>query len=240
MVQNITVSPQAVAIYRRLDSQQSYSAQNIANELNILPNTVYRAIKELTGLGLVERVESYPLSFKKASPQKAMSLYLQAAAQNFRHQFGTKPESLITTAEEPLVTLVKDRSDMLHRENSDVRAAIQSIDFIVSGLEVPDAMVLAFRKAATVGVAIRAIVQQKRETSSERLERWQELGATVKYLPGLKLRLVVIDQRISYLTSYNPSDRNSAFGVRFDYEPLAVQMSEVFEQNWQHAQTLNI
>jgi sugar-specific transcriptional regulator TrmB len=228
----VNVSPQAVSIYKQL-KYGSLSAQEIGEKLGILPNAVYRSAKELINLGVVERVEDYPVRFRTASAQKAQSLYLQAAIREFRQKFAVIPEA---KNDEPAISIIKDRESLLKREDIDVRAADSSINFIVSGLEVPDSTVLAFRKAATMGVKIRSIVQQKRETSPERLENWRDLGAQVKYLPNLKLRLVVIDNHITYLTSYDPKNKARAFGIRFDYAPFALQMNELFEQHWQKAQ----
>lgn len=229
------VSPQTSAIYRQIANCPDITAHDIANSLAIYPNAVYRAAKDLIDLGLVETTDTYPVRYKPSPAQKALSLYLQASAKNFRNQFGVGATNSNPINETFSISLVKDRESLLKSQNADVLVAKFSIDFIVSGLEVPDETVLAFRKAAAVGVKIRAIVQQKRETSKDQLEKWHDLGATVKYLPDLKIRLIVIDQKITYLTSYDPSHKNSAFGVRLNYEPFAVQMSELFNLNWQKA-----
>lgn len=232
------VSNQTSAVYRLLCGQPPLSAKEIADKLDILPNGVYRLVRRLNELGMVKQLSSYPVRYKALPSSTAMNWYLLTAAHSFKQEFPVpKPdEALISVG--PRITLIKDRQNLLLHGDVDVRAATQSVDFVVSGLEVPDSTVLAFRKAAAVGVAIRAIVQQKRETSAERLEKWQDLGAVVKYLPDVGMRLVVIDQRITYLTSYDATNRSSAFGVRLDYEPLAIQMSGLFEQNWQKAQDI--
>lgn len=232
------VSPQTIAVYKQIAKCKEVTVQEIAKSLDIFPNAVYRATKDLTDLGLIEKADTYPVQFRQASGQKAMSLYLQASAKNFRTQFGIITSSSNPSQESLNISLLKNREDMLKREDIDVVAAKQTVDFIVSGLEVPDSTALSFRKAAASGVRIRAIVQQRREASKGRLEKWEELGATVKHLPNLRMRLVIIDQKITYLTSYDPSDRGMAFGVRLVYEPFAIQMSELFGLNWQKAENL--
>ena len=233
------ISRQAGDIYKLLKSNTELSAKDIAQRLDILPNAVYRAIKQLLELGIVEKVDIYPATFKAVPATSALNWYLFAANQNFKREFNIKSSQIMDTDQSPRIALIKNRQYLLQREDTDVRAATHSVDFIVSGLEVPHSTVLAYRKAAATGVSIRAIVQQKRETSQERLERWQNLGAAVKYLPNLNMRLIVIDQRITYITSYDPSQRNRAFGVRFDYAPLAIQMGGLFEQHWQKAEELH-
>jgi len=231
------LSDQTIAVYKLLGRGSALTAKEIADSLNILPNAVYRVVEELAQLGMVEQLDSYPVRFKAIPYAAAMNSYLASITKDFQKEF--KPPKQNKHTASPSITLVKDRMNMLLQEDVDIRAASDSIDFIVSGLEVPDATVLAFRKAATLGVKIRAIVQQRRETSAERLEQWHELGAAVRYLPNLKMRLVVIDQKITYITSYDPDNKNRAFGVRFYYRPLAVQMSGLFEQHWQNASDLH-
>lgn len=234
---NRSLSPQAVAVYKQLNKGLVLNAQEIAARLDILPNAVYRVTGNLIKAGVIEEVSGYPKRYKALPVQLAMSTYLQAAAQSFRHELLNDVLSpQINNG--PTITLIKNRADALARSNADARAAKESINFIVSGFEVPDSTVLAFRKAGAIGVPIRAIVQHKPGTIKDRLEKWQEIGAEVKYLPDISMRLFIFDQSITYLLSYDATNKNSAFGVRFDYEPLALQMNLLFEQNWQKAKPL--
>ncbi len=115
---------------------------------------------------------------------------------------------------------------------------MQSINLIVSGLEVPDEVILAFRKAIACGVKVRVIVQQKRETTRGRLEKWRDIGAEVRYRPHIGMRLFVFDERVVYLVSYREQNRDAALGVRFDYSPIAEQMNQLFEHHWAQATDL--
>ncbi|HET7827480.1 MAG TPA: hypothetical protein VFK97_01265, partial [Candidatus Saccharimonadales bacterium] len=174
---------------------------------------------------------------KAVPPQTALSLYLLASSYSFRREFGvTRPSATKNTS--PKISLIKDRANLLRRSDQDARAAKHSIDFIVSGHEVPDETFLAFQKAALNGVVIRKIVHQKEQAYSPLVKEWKEIGASVRYLPDFQLRMLIFDKRIVYITSYDPDNRKGAFGVRFEYEPLALQMTELFEQNWQKAKEL--
>jgi hypothetical protein len=87
-------------------------------------------------------------------------------------------------------------------------------------------------------VVIRKIVHQKDRSSGPLIDRWKEIGVNIRYLPDFQMRMLIFDQRIVYMTSYDSENYKSAFGVRFEYEPLALQMSELFEQNWRKAQSI--
>jgi sugar-specific transcriptional regulator TrmB len=233
-----TASPQTAEVYKLLKDGQALSALDIAEKLDILPNAVYRVVKKLIDMGLVEQTGDYPVRFKAVPAQTALSMYMVAASRSFRRQFGmTAPASTAKQAG-PTISLIKDRSSMLRRGDIDALSARQSIDVIVSGHDVPESTFLAYKKAAKSGVIIRKIVHQKEQAGSPMVARWQEFGARVKYLPDFQMRMIVFDKLIVYLTSYDTQSPGSAFGVRFEYEPLALQMTTLFEQHWQNAQSL--
>jgi sugar-specific transcriptional regulator TrmB len=233
-----TVSPQATEIYRLIGDGQVLTAQEIAHELNILPNAVYRVTKKLADLGMIEKLGDYPARYRALPIQAAMSYYLMAATSSFRREFNIKKPSQTAKNSGPTISLIKDRPSMLRRGASDARAAKQSIDIIVSGHDVPDETVMAYRKATTIGIPVRMIVHQISQLDSSQTKRWQEIGVVVRYLPDLEVRMIIYDKQIVYITSYDAKSPRSAFGVRFAYEPLALQMSELFEQNWQKAKPL--
>jgi sugar-specific transcriptional regulator TrmB len=233
-----TVSPQTTEVYKLLDDGRTLNAQEIADKLGILPNAVYRVAKKLMDMGMVEELGGYPVRFQAVPAQTAMSLYLVAATQNFRREFGMTKPGATAAGDTPTISLVKDRPSFLRRELVDTRAARHSIDLIVSGHEVPDENILSFRKAVMHGVQIRKIIHQPEQARSELTKIRQDIGVHVRFLPNLDMRLIVFDKRITYITSYDPNKPSSAFGVRFEYVPLALQMTEVFEQNWQNAEEL--
>jgi sugar-specific transcriptional regulator TrmB len=229
-----SASPQSQAVYHLLSDGSVLTAQAIAEKLNIVPNSVYRLLKRLMSLGLVEEVQSYPISYRAVTPQTALSFYLLAASQNFRREFGMKTNGNFANGS-PKISLIKDRPTLLNRTEQDVRQCSESIDIIVSGHEIPDVMYLAHIKAIANGAKVRRIVHQKDKQFTRENKLWKEFGAEVRYLPDFSLRMLIYDKRILYITSFDPKTPESAFGVRFEYGPLAMQMTELFEQKWQRA-----
>lgn len=236
-----TVSEQSADVYRLLEEKKEpLTANQIADELKILPNAVYRVANKLIDIGMLQKEGSYPVYFKAVGTNSAMNWYLLAVAESFREEFTQKSKKLIkkNSSNFPSISFIKDRESLLIKTNQDARQAKKSIDFVVSGLEVPDATVLAFRKPAVKGVKIRAIVQRKKEASKEKLEKWQDIGAYVKYLPDIGIRMFIFDSSIVYLTSYSSTSKEKAFGIRFAYAPIALQMETLFEENWKKAKKI--
>lgn len=232
-----TVSKQAGTVYRLINSNESLSIQEIAEKLDILPNGIYRATNKLENLGLIERVGGYPVRYRAVPAATAISMYLTATALSLREGLAINPKH-VKKENRPMISFIKDREASLKKTGADALLAKESIDYIVSGYEVPDETYISFRKAAISGVRIRTIVQSKSEIAGGKLEKWQDIGAQVRYLPNLGLRLFIYDRQVIYIASYDKNNPSSMFGVRFKYAPLAEQMTELFEQNWQKAKEL--
>jgi sugar-specific transcriptional regulator TrmB len=228
-------SRQARNVYDSVAKNGAMTAAEIAQELDILPNTIYRAAHHLLKLGVLEKTADYPAKFKVSGSNNAIDWYLLAARKSFETSFMPKRQPKAGTLSNPDITFIKNRTMLLKQTDKDTKAAKHEINFIVSGLEVPDETVLAYRRAATQGVHIRALVQRKKGTNAERLEQWHKLGVEVKHTSDLGIRLFVFDSQVVYLTSYSTKSKDTAFGIRFDYAPMAELMNSLFEERWPFA-----
>jgi sugar-specific transcriptional regulator TrmB len=236
--QILAVPKQSARIYRLLTDADDLTAKQIGEKLNILPNTVYRSMKPLIELGMAEELSTYPIRYKANPTADAMNWYLRAAAQSFRQEFGSQAPKHVDDSV-PSISFIRNREHLLELEAQDARQATATINYIVSGHGIPDNAVLAFRKAATIGVRIRAIIQNTPETTNYSLENYQDMGVEVRYLPDIGIRLFVFDSHIAYLTSYDNKQSSRAFGIRFSYSPVAIQLDQLFEQLWQQAKALD-
>ncbi|CAN5636625.1 hypothetical protein BH23PAT1_BH23PAT1_4100 [soil metagenome] len=232
------VPKQSARVYRLLNSTGNLTAKQIGKELCILPNTVYRAVKPLIELGMAEELATYPVSFRANPTPDAMNWYLRMAAQGFRKDFGiSAPKN--TDSSLPSIAFIRDRKSMLAICEQEARRAKKSINYIVSGHSIPDSTVLVYRKATTIGVKVRCIVQNNPSTTNAGLEMYDRMGVEMRYLPNIGIRLFIFDGKTAILTSYDEEQSSRAFGIRFTYAPVAEQLNELFEQRWQQAKSLS-
>lgn len=240
------VPKQSAKVYRLLSEAGALTARQIGKELGILPNTVYRAIKPLVALGMAESLDTYPVSYQASPAADAMQWYLRAATQSWQQDFGGPrrsggaggSQSKAVDESLPSMTFIKDRAALLAIGEQEARRARRTINYMVSGHRIPDSTVLAYRKAATIGVKIRCIVQNNPATTNAGLEMYQDMGIEARYLPNIGIRLFVFDGRTAVLTSYDEMQSSRAFGIRFTYAPVAAQLDQLFEQRWSEAQVL--
>lgn len=233
---NQQLAPQSLAIYQALSHTKYMTAKNLASKLGIFPQAAFRAIKPLEKLGVVESTGRYPKKYRIKASEESLDSYLQIAQEQYIKTFLSSIKSPKSLLQKLNVTFIQNREELLKRMNADVAKAKMKIDNIVSGEEVPAETILARKNAISRGVKFRFIVQHVDEFYKYMFSNWKKLGAEVKYYPLVEARIIIIDDRIVYITSYNHKAKNEAVGVRFDYPPIAKLMTELFEKRWAKAQ----
>ncbi len=231
------ITPQAAAIYQLLLRSNSLTAAQIGKALAIYPHAVYRSIRSLGELGLIEKSFGYPVEYQAKPFEDGISMYLNNARENFLQSFFARGidsnVSSTKAADRGLqVGFIKNRQDMLEQSNDDVRKAKKEIAMIFSGLIGSAETVLAYTRASERGVRIRFIVQRLDETNKEMLLYWKNLGVEVRYFSLIEARILLFDSQIAYIVSYNPEEKEEGVGVRFNYAPVTLLMEELFEKRW--------
>lgn len=227
------LSPQSRSIYQLLIKNEALTPKEIGEKLDILPNAVYRSIKPLILVGFVEKAKGYPARFKTTTPSNAVNAYLLKTKENFLQSFFPKGISSETQTDKELsISFIKDRPELLERSNDDMSQAKQQVDILVSGLEVPAETILEYKRACERGVKIRTLVQRLDESNQEMLKNWRRIGIDVRFFPLLEARIIIFDNKIVYITSYNPEIKDESIGIRLNYSPIAKLMKELFESRW--------
>lgn len=232
-----SLSKQSLALYQLLLSSGTLNAKEIGEKMHIVPNSVYRAAEPLISLGMAEKLDSYPVTYKAVSPHSAANWYARALAQNFREAF-SDTSNVVLNPDAPSMTFIKDRQHMIDVVEKEILNTKHSFNYIVSGHRVPDSNVLAIRKITTKGISARCIIQNTTSTTHNPLETYADMGVEVRYLPNIGIRLFVFDSRTVIMTSYDITQSSRAFGIRFRYPPVAAAMNELFEEKWKTATPL--
>ena len=224
------LSPQAVKIYRTI-SKETVTAKDIGKKIKILPNAVYREIEKLKGLGLVFEVGKHPVRFKHKEPTESLGFITNLIKQNLfiGQQVLVEPLNL---------NFVQNRKELLDFTNKDTKGVKESLSIIVSGHEVPAETILVQKQAVDRGVRVRILIQDLSASGRERVRAWKKMGIEVRYLKYMQARILIFDGKIVYFTSYSESKNHEAVGMRFEYEPYARLMDELFEQKWLQARVV--
>ncbi len=231
------IPPQAAEIYRVLEKHGAKTAKEIGKELKIFPNAVYRAIKGLLELGLVQELSTYPAKFVARPTSESLDMIASVMRQNFVDNFGSK--KVLGRHKLLKLIFIQKRKDILQLTQKDTRQTKESINLIASGLNVPAETFLVTKQAVERGVKVRWLVQNMKEVSPQSLYTCKKAGIEVKYYPNMEARIFIFDHKVVYFTSYDPKNIQEAIGMRFEYGPYANFMDELFEQRWKLAKSLD-
>lgn len=235
------LNPQSEAIYNELSKTKKITAKIIGHRLGIHPQAAYRAIKPLLTLGVVEQIGRYPRKYRILTSEDSLETYLKMAQEEYIRKFFSNAR--VKNNKNPFsqllqIVFIQNRKVLNMKTIEDIVHANKTFDCIVSGHEVPAEQLLAYKKALARGVKLRFVVQNSDKFNRYMFLNWRKLGIKVKYYPVLDARIIILDKKIVYITSYNPKIHEEAVGVRFDYAPIAKLMSEVFESRWMQAEEI--
>lgn len=233
-MQNIT--PQAKAIYDVLSENKPLTAAQISDKLNILPHAVYRSIKILVDFGFVRQMGHHPTLYTKNSSDGPIDLYTSAMKTYLSEAFLSSNNQANSMLD---ISFIQTRDQLIEMTNRDIEKTEKSINFIVSGHEVPAETILAHKLAVERGVVVRKLVQNLDAASREMFKSWKSAGVEMRYFPNMESRIFVYDSQIVYFTSYNPEKNAEALGVRFNYAPFALMMNEMFEKRWEQGKEIS-
>jgi sugar-specific transcriptional regulator TrmB len=234
------VPKQSVEVYKVLSaSSNDLTARQIAKQLSITPNTVYRATAPLIELGMVEEMPNRPMTYHVSSPAIAEKLFSRMALVSFRKEFGIANTKKIDDTL-PSITFIKDRKSLRIITEQEAHKAKKSISFITSGHRVAESTILIYRKAALRNVHLRVIIENDPKGYNVDLEAYKIMQVEARHLANLGMRLFIFDKKTAVLTSYNSRIPSRAFGIRFVYEPVAKQLEQLFEQRWEQSTPIDL
>ena len=124
---NGLVSDQALTIYKLLSANNAMTAKEIGDQLRILPNTVYRANKQLLEIGIIEKSDSYPATFSTVPLPSAIGWFLIQAQRDFKQTFGSRESTSANSTTSPNITFIKSRASLLNKTDRDVIAAQKEV-----------------------------------------------------------------------------------------------------------------
>src|ERR1051326_2104339 len=229
-----SLSPQAAKVYGLLLKHKTLSAKDIASRIKIVPNTVYRDLKELMRLGLVQTVDGYPIKYQAKPAAEAVAFYTNVIRQNFYETFGLGENS----SDNLKISFFQTRADFIKKASKDYYLAKTNINTIISGHEVPAEPISVYKKAVERGVIVRRMIQHLNAENIASAKNWKKIGVETRYTPLMHARIVIVDGKITHFGSYSPEKQPESVGVRFHYAPFAKLMDETFEQKWAQAKII--
>lgn len=240
------ISPQSQSLYKALlASDKPLDAKQLAQKLKIFPATVYRLTDPLLKIGLVDQIDKYPARFIAKPVDEGLSLFLLNQNNWFSRQFTNRDQKQPTSDEEQIpksqqvsISFVQSRDELMRLSEGEIKKTVKSVDLLRSGHEIPADVMLALVEAQKRGVIIRMLIQDYSAKNAEQVAMWQRNGILVKKIPLRHIRLMLYDSNVVYFMSYKHTDSEKDLGMKINYPPFAVILSQLFDAWWEKAEKI--
>jgi len=70
------------------------------------------------------------------------------------------------------------------------------------------------------------------------VSNWIKNGVEVRHTNAKNIRIMVFDSKIGYFMSYRHSDSGQDLGMKINYEPFALMLSQYFSNLWKKARVI--
>lgn len=235
------LSKQTEEIYTILIREgKPLSASELAFQVRVAATDVYRLIKSLLDIGLVEKSTGRPRMFRSNPIDEGRGLFLVKQSLWFSDRFGSQGDhsgkDSTPTDEEMQLSFVQGRDELMRVSVDEVIKSSESIDLLRSGHEIPSDLMLAMVQAIKRGVKIRMLVQDYGVENEEQVHNWQKNGILVRRTELKHLRLMIYDSSVGYFMSYKHSDSGQDVGMKIAYPAFTAILSQYFENLWQKSE----
>ncbi|MGW7362026.1 helix-turn-helix transcriptional regulator [Streptomyces sp. NPDC054841] len=253
MLDFLGVDSLAERVYRLLLTHSDLGVNGIAGELGVKPEEVRQALDRLAELTLLRPSWDSPGGMRPVSPEYGMQLLLQRREAELLRQQQQFAESQVAVAQlmqeyaslrpgvpdshaEPLMGMdaIQARIEQLA-----LQATAEVASLMPGGPQDPariEAAMSLDRQVRERGIAIRTVGVDsiRKDPPTLAYARWlTEMGAEVRTLPALPIRMLIYDRRVA-LVPVDPG--NTALGaVQVQDAGTVAAVLALFEQTWSAA-----
>lgn len=223
--------------YTLLISKGSLKAGELANEMDIYPNAVYRIMERLENKGFIVALDTHPVTFQAIPPRVAIPAYIdmkEKALEELRNVSLTSFQEEKTTSSTK-VDIQTGKKQMFDTYVSLAKRAKKEICIISLGEAVPDDIKLANRDAIERGVQLKFISHIHTSTNRELLRSWVRMGMEVRHFQGGGFHLQVFDGKTSVLTANNPKNTSERTSMVIYNEGISTVLRDYFYSVWEKA-----
>ncbi len=223
--------------YALLISKGSLKAGELASQMDIYPNAVYRIMKRLEKKGFIVSLDTHPVTFQAITPRIAISAYIdmkEKTLEEMRHislKSFQEEKSVLSTK----VDIQTGKKQMFDTYISLAKQAKKEICIISLGEPVPDELKLVNRDAIEHGVQLQFISHRYTNENHELLRSWVRMGMEVRHYSGGGFHLQIFDGKTSVLTASNPKNTSERTSMVIYNEGISIVLRDYFSSVWQKA-----
>lgn len=231
-LRTLGLSKVEIAVYKALSAEGSMTVGNIAKQINVAPQSLYRVLNKLESSGfIVNNSDNYPLMYQARPFKAALREYLK---------YQRKLVDQITPIghDNQQMTVLTGKNELFNTYVKLAKKANHELLTISIGEKVPNDLYDVIKEANVRGVVTKFIFQNHSINNDRWLKRWVVEGSEVKILPGEGYHLNVFDSNKAIISSSNTSNTEERTCVLIDSPNVTAELREYFYLQWKKAEQL--
>lgn len=231
------LSTDEAGCYLILVREGSLTTSQIAKNIKILPNAVYRLVKKLQSKGLVTTLNTYPVTFQAIPPAVAIDSYVDSKERELEEikiatiRFLTQQQATLPTKVNVLVS-----QKAFFDKFVELTATAQKEILVISiGETVPDELKIASARAVDRGVVLKFLFHVYNKNNEQLLRSWVRMGIEVRHYQDSGYHLNVFDGKTAVLVANNPENTKERTGMVFYNQKLSTSLRDYFYTIWERA-----
>lgn len=235
------LTSQESLVYLALMNSEELTIKDLSRKLNLLPQAVYRTVKNLENKKMVAVLALSPIKIQAFSPGLALPVLVKEKTM--------KMEKIAAETVNQLVSKIAHSSDIqvniIYGQNAIYAAAARMIEYtkkellIISiGESIPPDLLLANKRATERGVEIKMIVYKNDSENRQILDNFKKNGYKIKYYPNWGFHMAIYDSREALLIVNNPQETQQRVAMQLSSAGLSTALRDYFYSIWKKASVL--
>lgn len=236
------LTKQEVETYGLLLEKGSVSIKDLASEMGVLPNALYRVLDRLIKKGLVHSYGNNPTIYSLISPSVGLDILAKQKISELEEVKKIVIDSLIRQSfptQETNINFLKGKDEFFRSYVKLAKQAKKEILVISVGEPISDEMKIINRDAIANGVDFKFIPHKYDRENQELLRSYVKMGWQTRHFPGSGFHLVVIDGKKSILAISNPKHTDDRIAFEIYSDGLSKAFRDYFYSVWEKASPID-
>lgn len=235
------LTPQESLVYLTLISDGELTIKDISRRLNLLPQAVYRTVKNLENKKMVAILDVFPVRIQAFSPNLALPVLVKEKTMRMEKTAAETANQLVSGITHSLDTQV----NIIYGQDTIYAAAAKMIEYtkkellIISiGESIPPDLLLANKSATDRGVKIKMIVYKNDSENRQILDNFKKNGYKIRYYPNWGFHMAIYDNRETLLIVNNPQQTQQRVAMQLFSSGLSTALRDYFYSVWKKAKEI--
>lgn len=224
-------------LYQYLLTKGPQTSKDLASELNVLPNALYRLLDRLKKKGLITQSGKYPSLYRAIQPSLAFDSFIKKEV----HELESLKEQVIaqffiTHSDQTKIELIKDLKSFFAAYTDLLQKSEQEVLIISPGEPLPNELLLVHQEVLSRNLVIKMVSHKVDSTNKEYINRLKRMGFAIRNFPDWGFNLLVFDKKMAILLINDTSNSEEKIGFMIFSTGLGKALADYFTSIWEKSE----